>query len=106
MVLRCLPRLSVYALREDKGIHLEKETLMMVDKDHFVYPQGTLLVLAQDDNTPSPEFRPCGAPNNVYEYVNMERLTIFDPTDPDHIALATKAKLKGKKYEPKDSDGN
>lgn len=95
MAFNHLPLSPIYKIKADTGIDIGKETLLMVDKTHFKYPQGTLLVLNRDDRSWSPEFKPQGAPDNVFEYVNMNRLAIFDPTNPYHIALAAKAKLQG-----------
>ena len=94
MPIRPLPFRSVLALKDTTGIDITDVTLMMVDLHHFRFKQGTLLRLARDDGSHAPEFSRIDGKGKP-EWINIDRLTIFDPEDPDHIIMRTKARLKG-----------
>ena len=79
-----------------EGIDIRNATLILLCAQHHHFPQGELVQLYSDDGTYNPEFialkdvdsvRPC--------YVNTERLGIYDPDNPEHIALRARLRLKG-----------
>lgn len=94
MPIKCLPFQSILTFKRRTGIDLANVILMMTDTCHFKFKQGTLLKLATDDSTCAPEFSDING-NGRPEWVNLDRLTIFDPEDPDHIIMRAKARLKG-----------
>ena len=94
MPIHPLPFQSVLVLKNTTGIDLTDVTLMMVDLHHFKFKQGTLLRLIHDDGSPSPQFNQINGEGDS-EWINIDRLTVFDPEDLDHIVMRAKARLKG-----------
>jgi hypothetical protein len=63
----------------------------MVCTEHCSFKQGELLKLAYDDGTSSPSFINPITGKEIY--VNMYRLAIYDPENPEHAALRVKLRL-------------
>ena len=94
MPIHPLPFQSVLVLKNTTGIDLTDVNLMMVDLHHFKFKQGTLLRLTQDDGSHAPRFSRINGEGES-EWINIDRLTVFDPEDLDHIIMRAKARLKG-----------
>jgi hypothetical protein len=90
--MKTLPRKTVLGLLED-GIDIRDKQLIMVSDSHCTFPRGDLLVLDVDDGTYNPSFRSFISGEAIF--VNMDRLAVYDATNPEHVALRTKRRLLG-----------
>lgn len=88
--MKTLPPKTVEGLKFD-GIDIRDKQLIMVSTEHFRFKQGMVLVLDSDDGTFAPYFRPVEGGEG--QYVNMDRLAIYDPSNPKHLAWRTKLRL-------------
>jgi len=70
---------------------VEQKIFIVICDQHMTFKPGELLRLAQDDHTTAPIFH--SYDTHYEEYVNINRLAIYDKENPQHAALRVKRKL-------------
>lgn len=92
MKVKRLPLDTVYGLKE-RGIDITNQLLVMECTKHGAFPRGTILVLSTDDSSWCPIFR------EVYGdregYVNMDRLSVYNPNSKRHVKWRVLSRLQG-----------
>jgi hypothetical protein len=100
-MIKTLPKVSATKLYQ-MGIQIKGKLLLVVDDGHLAIPAGSLVTLTLDDDSSNPAFSIVQGKHRKTEYhfeyplyINMDRLAVYDETDPQHAAFRARIKLGG-----------